>query len=52
MASHHDRPQNFWLLRAFQPGEDVEPTHPGSRFPVTAAYEDIVFPPEGESTQL
>lgn len=41
---------HFWLLRAFRPGEDVELTHLGVRFPVTAVYEDVVFPPEDEST--
>lgn len=39
----------FWSLRTFQVGDEVELISIGMRFPVTAVYEDVMFPPEEES---
>jgi Uma2 family endonuclease len=43
---------DLWLLRAYQLDEDVELTNLGVRFPVSAVYEDVIFPPEDENTRL
>ena len=43
---------DFWLLRAYRLDEDVELTNLGVRFPVSAVYEDVIFPPQDESTRL
>jgi Uma2 family endonuclease len=40
---------DFWILRAYQMGEEVELTDLGVRFLVSEVYEDIIFPPQDES---
>jgi Uma2 family endonuclease len=42
---------DLWILRAFRLGEDVELVNLGVRFPVSAVYEDVIFPPQDESTR-
>ncbi|MBA2679517.1 MAG: Uma2 family endonuclease, partial [Ktedonobacteraceae bacterium] len=37
---------NLWTLYTFELHEDVELLSLNLRFPVTALYEDVVFPPE------
>lgn len=39
---------DFWLLRAFLAGDEIELLNLGVRFPVTAVYEDVMFPPEDD----
>jgi Uma2 family endonuclease len=43
---------DLWILRAYQLDEDVELINLGLRFPVSAVYEDVIFPPQDESTRL
>ena len=43
---------DFWILRAYRLDEDVELNNLGVRFPVSAVYEDLIFPPGDESTRL
>jgi len=43
---------DLWILRAYRLDEDVELTNLGLRFPVSAVYEDVIFPPEDDSTRL
>ena len=43
---------DFWILRAYRLDEDVELINLGVRFPVSAVYEDVIFPPQDESTRL
>ncbi len=40
---------NLWSFHVFGPGEDVELVSLGVRFPVTAVYEDVIFPPEDDN---
>ncbi len=43
---------DLWILRAYRLDEVVELTNLGLRFPVSEVYEDVIFPPEDESTRL
>jgi Uma2 family endonuclease len=43
---------DLWILRAYLLDEDVELINLGMRFPVSDVYEDVIFPPEDESTTL
>jgi Uma2 family endonuclease len=43
---------DLWLLRAYRLDEEVELTNLGVRFPVSAVYEDVIFPPQDENTRL
>ncbi|HYT36986.1 MAG TPA: Uma2 family endonuclease, partial [Ktedonobacteraceae bacterium] len=43
---------DFWILRAYRLDEDVELTNLGVRFAVNDVYEDVIFPPQDESTRL
>jgi Uma2 family endonuclease len=38
---------SLWTLHPFGPGDEVELANLGVRFPIAAAYRDIVFPDEG-----
>jgi Uma2 family endonuclease len=42
---------DFWILRAYRLDEDVELTNLGVHFPVSEVYEDVIFPPQDESTR-
>ncbi len=42
---------DFWLLRAYRLDEEVELINLGVYFPVSAVYEDVIFPPQDESTR-
>ena len=37
---------DLWSFHVFRSGEDVELPSLGVRFPITAVYEDVTFPPE------
>ncbi len=43
---------DLWILRAYRLDEDVELTNLGLHFRVSDVYEDVIFPPEDESTRL
>jgi Uma2 family endonuclease len=40
---------DLWSFHVFRSGEDVELASLGVRFPITAVYEDVTFPPEGDN---
>jgi len=40
--------QDLWILRTFHPGDEIELVHLGVRFPFSAVYEDVTFPPQDE----
>ena len=43
---------DFWILRAYRLDEEVELTNLGVHFAVNDVYEDVIFPPQDESTRL
>ena len=43
---------DLWILRAYRLDEDVELTNLGLHFRVSDVHEDVIFPPEDESTRL
>jgi hypothetical protein len=43
---------DFWILRAYRLDEDVELTNLSVRFEVNDVYEDVIFPPQDDSTRL
>lgn len=40
---------DLWILRAFRLDDEVELVNLSLNFPVSAVYEDVVFPPQDES---
>lgn len=40
---------DLWSFHVFRSGEDVELASLGVRFPITAVYEDVTFPPEDDN---
>jgi Uma2 family endonuclease len=43
---YHRETENLWTLHLFGPGDEVELASLGTRFPLTAVYEDVVLPDE------
>jgi Uma2 family endonuclease len=42
---------DLWILRAFRLDDEVELVNLGVHFPVSAIYEDVVFPPQDETIE-
>jgi Uma2 family endonuclease len=40
---------DLWILRTFRLDDEVELINLGVRFPVSAVYEDVIFPPQDEN---
>ena len=41
--------QDLWILRTFHPDDEIELANLGIRFPFSAVYEDVLFPPQDET---